>query len=463
MIDALRLFALNLGVAGVGAATLVAVGLPRRRPWWPTIAGLAPLTGLAVCGLCATAGAMAGIDVGLPSLAVLATLVVAAIALAARGRGSVGPLMPQHSGLAGRAVEAVCLGLLAVLAFETVGLAVATPLDQWDGWAIWGAKAHALYAGGDVWSPVFTEPEYVMQHQEYPVLLPALEALSAEALGRFDPVLVDVEAAVVVIAFGAAAWGALRLVLHPAIAALTALALAGAAPLAGNAGANYADAVVAPFTALGLLALLLWLTHDGTAWLVLAALFLGAAALTKSEGVLFALAAIVAAALLARSLGRSLAVVGVFAAGCLAPAALWAIVDRLNGPGADNVDAGLLFDPGRAADAAGRIPTAAETLLAELWSAWPLAAVAVLLALLVATLARAWAAGLFVALWLVLSFGALVLVYFLSVNPIGWHLTTSANRVVFSLALGGATVAPLLVAVAWEASRLPSWPTRSST
>jgi len=63
---------------------------------------------------------------------------------------------------------------------------------------------------------------------------------------------------------------------------------------------------------------------------------------------------------------------------------------------------------------------------------------------------RLWLAGLFVALWSALSFIALVLVYFVSTSPIDWHLGTSADRVVFSIALGAGTVAPVLAALAWE-------------
>src|SRR5207237_3643734 len=56
---------------------------------------------------------------------------------------------------------------------------------------------------------------------------------------------------------------------------------------------NYADVPVAIFVALGVAAL-------GTGQLPAAALFLGAAALTKNEGEMFALTAFVAAALVAR-------------------------------------------------------------------------------------------------------------------------------------------------------------------
>ena len=56
----------------------------------------------------------------------------------------------------------------------------------------------------------------------------------------------------------------------------------------------------------------------------------------------------------------------------------------------------------------------------------------------------------FVVLWGTLAFAALVAVYYASTAPIGWQLTTSADRVVFSLALGLATLARVLAAHAWE-------------
>ena len=450
MSDLLRLSALNVGIAAFGALALIAAGLRPRKGLAATVVGLAPAVGLALVGLCAALSAMVGVDIGLVSTSILAVLAVAALAVVARRRRWAPVVAGRRSGMAGRVLETLALVALAILSVTIVRLAVATGLDQWDGWAIWGPKAHALYAGGDIWSPVFTEPEYLMQHQEYPVLLPALEALSAESLGRFDPALIDVQAALVLVAFGWAAWALLRLVAPPALAAGASLALTGSAPLATNAGANYADTVVASFVALGLLCLFVWLTREvqggGTAVLCLGGLFLAAAALTKSEGLLFAIAGLVTAGVVARRLRRPVRDVVVLAAGLLALPALWAIVDRLNGPGARNVDLGGAFD----AEAVDRAPVAAEALLGELVDGWPVAGLAVVVALVMAAVARSWWPGVFVALWTLLSFAALVVVYVVSVNPIDWHLGTSADRVVFSIALGAATLAPALATLAWE-------------
>ena len=81
---------------------------------------------------------------------------------------------------------------------------------------------------------------------------------------------------------------------------------------------------------------------------------------------------------------------------------------------------------------------------------WPIATLVVVAAVAVACLARLWWHALFVGLWAVLAFAALVVVYYSSTSPISWHLATSADRVVFSIVLGLATVAPLLVMPAWD-------------
>lgn len=451
MSDALRLTALNVAFAGVGLAVLLLAGIPLRRRWLPTAVGLAPAAGLAACGLAAALCAMTGVGVRvLPLALVVLVFLTAAAYLARRRRPGLGSLTVPRSGPVERILELVVLAVLVVLSVSIARLHAATNLDQWDGWAMWGPKAHALFADGDVWSPVFRDPAYGMQHQEYPVLLPALEALSADVLHRFDLVLIDTEAAAVLIAFGWGAWAILRLVVSPPVAAGVALALTGSARLIDNGSGNYADSVVASFTALGVLCALVWLARGSGATLVLSAVFLAAAASTKAEGLVFAVAAIAALAATARGAGLKLATVGRFGAAVLAVPALWALVDHLNGPGAENIDRATLVDPAAMRDAAGRIPTASWRLLSEIVGGWPLVSAAIVLALVAACLARLWWQTAFLALWALLAFGGLVAVFYAETAPIGWLLATSADRVVLSVVLALGASAPVLVGCAWH-------------
>jgi hypothetical protein len=451
--DAVRLLALNVGFAVVGLLIVRFAGVPGGRGWRASVVGLSPAVGLAACGLVAALCAMTGLGVGLLSTAVVVVGALAATSLLLRGRrpsrGSLAP--PPAEGLAGRSVELVALVLLGALSVAILRLYAATGLAQWDGWAMWGPKAHALYVEGDVWGPAFRDPAYLMQHQEYPILFPSLEALSADSLGRFDPTLIDIESGVILVAFGWGAWAVLRLVTAPWLAAAVALALTGSVHLIDNGATNYADTAVASFTALGLLCAFVWLSRGATATLVLSAVFFAAAAATKAEGLLFAFAAITSLLATARGFGRARRPVAWFAGVVLVVPAVWAIVDRLNGPGAKNVDRAVFTDPGAMVDAAGRIPEAAWRLLSESWDGWSLACLFVAAAVAAACLVRLWWHLAFLALWGVLALVALVGVYYASVSPIDWLLTTSADRVVFSVVLGLATCAPVLVSGAWKA------------
>jgi len=453
MSDAARLILLNGAFVAVGVAILRLVGIPGGRGWWPTVAGLAPAVGLAACGIAAALSAMIGVGVGLVSTGalVVAALLVAAVVRRRRGLGVGSLAAPTGQGAVGRGLELVALVALGVLSVSIARLYAATDLTQWDGWAMWAPKAHALFVEGDVWGPVFRDPAYLMQHQEYPVLLPSLEALSADAIGRFDRTLIDIESAAVLIGFGWGAWALLRVVVAPWLAAGMALGLTGSAQLIDNGAGSYADSALASFAALGLLCSFVWLSRGAPAMLALSALFLGAAASTKAEGLVFAVAAIVALLATARGFGRSLRPVAWFATAALVVPATWAVVDRLNGPGAKNVDRAALIDPGTMADAAGRVPDAAWRLLSEGWDGWTLACVLVAAAVAAACLARLWWHAAFVVLWGGAAFVGLVGVYYASVSPIDWLLGTSADRVVFSVVLGLATCAPVLVGAAWEA------------
>ena len=451
MSDAARLIGLNAAFAVVGVVILRFAGLPAGRGWRATLVGLAPAVGLAGCGLAASLCAMTGLGVGLAGAGILVVVFLAGASLLLRGRRpGIGSLAPRRDGIAARVLEIIPLVALGLLSVAILRLYVATGLVQWDGWAMWAPKAHALYIDGDVWGPVFRDPAYSMQHQEYPVLLPSLQALSADALGRFDQTLIDIESGALLVAFGWGAWALLRLVVAPWLAAGVALALTGSVQLIENGAGNYADTVVASFTALGLLCTLVWLARGATTTLVLSAIFFAAAASTKAEGLLFALAGIAAVFATARGFGRPLRPVGWFAAAVLAVPAIWAVVDRLNGPGAKNVDRAALTDPDTMADAAGRIPTAASELLSVIWDGWPLVSTLLVAAVAAVCFVRLWWHAAFFAAWGGLSFVSLIAVYYASVAPIDWLLITSADRVVFSLVLGLATCAPVLVGAAWE-------------
>jgi hypothetical protein len=350
-------------------------------------------------------------------------------------------------------LEAGLLAALVGIGLFVLRLSAVTPLLGWDGWAIWAPHAHALYVEGTTSGPVFTDPLYAGGHPEYPILHPTLEAMSAHALGRFDPLLIDVMPALLLVSAAVAVWAVLRTVAPPWLAAAVALGVVGAPPLVTNLQANYADGTVALVTALGVLLLAAWLVSSASLALALASLHLAAAALVKAEGMIFAVAALLAALVALSGSRRPLRPLAVASVATLGPALVWHATTRIRGVSTESFDFAALADPGYLFDNADRIPRAADAMLGALALSWTLSLEVVALTLLLTLLCRRLRPIVFLATWLGLSFAGLVLVYLMSTLEIGGHLATSADRVVLSLGLGAFVVAPFVAIDAWDNHR----------
>ena len=152
---------------------------------------------------------------------------------------------------------AALVGAVAlVVSLVLLGHALATyrlrPLLEWDGWAIWGTKARALYEFGGATGPVFTSEAYLpLQH---PLLLPSLQAVGFRAIGTYDPTLVHVQLALLALGFLLAFVGLLRDRIPAALLGLSALAILAAEPVLKQLSTNLADVPLAFFVALGLVA-----------------------------------------------------------------------------------------------------------------------------------------------------------------------------------------------------------------
>ena len=326
------------------------------------------------------------------------------------------------------------------------------PLLEWDGWAIWAMKARALYDFGGAESAVFASQSYAPLHLDYPLLFPSLEATAFRAMGAFDGTLVHVQLAFLAIGFAAALWGLLAGRVAGEILAPAILALVAAPPLLILLSSNMADVPLAFFVGLGVAALGRWLVSEEGWALALAALFLGAAALTKNEGAMFAAAAYVAVAvvLLPRSRTRlrpfALAVLGT--AVVLAP---WRAFTAAHG--LENTDYTLsdLFDPGYLREHSDRVRPAAEELWAQIGlTRWGYLVLLFAIGVLAALLVRRFALAGFAALWACLSFAGLLVVYWISVLELDEHLLFSADRTIASIMIGAGALAPLLAGEAWR-------------
>ncbi len=338
---------------------------------------------------------------------------------------------------------------LAVLA-ATVALLVRAaplfgvkPLLESDGWMIWGLRARALFDFGHPVGPVFTSLAYpALQH---PLWLPALEAVDFRFMGSFDGTLVHLQLLGLAAAFVGGAWVLLRRHVSSLLLAATLLAIVTAPAFFAQLQTNFADMPLAMLMGLGVATLGVWLSDGGTGLLAAAALLLGAAALTKNEGELFALAAYAAAAVVARR--SQLRMLGAAALATFLIDLPWRLWLQLEHVKIAEYSLANVVNPAYLRRASFRVGPSARELLAQIAhvSNWSYVVAFGVVGLLGALAAGRFRPATFGLVWLALSFAGLLVVYWISTNPLADHLDFSSDRTIDSLVLGAAMLVPVLL------------------
>jgi hypothetical protein len=434
----------NAFYAVVGGAVFVAAGfVDRRSSTWPRL-WAAYLFGVAIVVVPASYLALIGLGVGWITIS-LAMLAAVGLALRRLRRSPQRDVRPQHRAL-GPWIVALPLLLVAVAILVDAWRAFTVrPLVEWDAWAVWAAKARLLYEAPSA-APGFLH-DTTYGPPSYPLAFPTLQALGYRAMGTFDGTLIGVQ--LLLLAFGlvAALCALERRVARPAIVALAALVIVSASQFLFQLLTHYADVPLAIFVASGVAAGGVWLADDADAWaLTCFVAFLGMAGLTKNEGLLFAAAGVgallVAAARTPRL--RPALVAGAVVATIVLP---WRVYTAAFGLHDTDYDLTNVVDIGYLRDHASRL----EVALPDLWhqiadaNHWGFVVPIVVLALVSGAFAGRWRLSLYGALWLVLSFGGLLLTYWVSVLPVESNLSNSSNRTIVSLVVTGIALTPLLL------------------
>ena len=428
--------------------------------------GLAYIAGLCVATLLVAELAVVNVPVGVPALAVAAVLTL----LTGLRRFRPERISETEPRIWGSRLIGIAALVQTGLLLAVAGSAFAVrPLSEWDGWAIWGVKARALFAFGGISNPVFESHVYAHHMQDYPLFVPALEATAYRAIGGVNEQLVHLQLLGLAVGFAGALWAVLRPRVPAELLGLSMLAIVAAPGVLDALAANYADVPLAIFVALGVAALARWLLEPQARTLPWAVLFLTSAVLTKNEGAVFAAAALLAALVLAPRRRTVLA-----AAACVyAPLVPWRVfiaVHHLHDQALRASD----FRPLSLARHTHRIAPSASRLVQELLFAHhglliPMALIAAVGALV----AGRGRLVLFGVLWFGLSFAGLVLAYWASPLQLDWYLATSAPRIVLPLIVGSAALAPLFAGEVWRSAlrdlRVPAfafqngWYTSTST
>ena len=348
-------------------------------------------------------------------------------------------------GLVGLAFAALVVVYLEAL-FRAGRLA---GLSAWDAWSFWVPKAKAIYYFDGLDEQFFRE----LPNATYPPLVPALEAAAFEFMGSADVVTLHLQFWFLACGFVAAVAGLLAPRV-PAVLLWPFLLLVLVAPrIAGRSLDPQADFTLDYFFATAALLVALWLVDRQPWQIAMASLFLGAAMLTKREGLMLA-ACLVVAALVAtwgrrRCAWPRIALAAACAFALTIPWRLWFTSRELAG---ELPEAGLLG----ALDNLDRAWPAAESVLRtavdyDLWL--------VVLPLVAVAIALAYAAGA-----RVLPTFALTL-YLLAIGGFTWVLWSFTElelpfvqdegvnpivRLTGSLVIVSAALLPLLLDAAWR-------------
>jgi hypothetical protein len=280
---------------------------------------------------------------------------------------------------------------------------------------------------------------------QYPLWMPGLEAVDFRFLGRFDATLANEQLFGLALALVGGGWVLLRKHARPLLLAATLLAIITAPTFLNQLPTNFADVPLAVITALGLAALAAWLRSGDAGLLPAAALFLGAASITKNEGEVFALAAFVAAALVAR---RTQIGPLAYAAGAVLAIDLpWRAWVQLHHVKIAVYSLSSLFDPGYLEAHSSRVRPSADELLAQIdrTSSWSYLELLIVAGLVATVVLGRFRLALFGAIWLALGFAGLVAIYWISTTTLAIHLFNTADRTIDSLVIGGALLIPVLV------------------
>jgi hypothetical protein len=336
------------------------------------------------------------------------------------------------------------LALLAAAVVAAVAIAsVYEPLTAWDAWAFWVPKAKSIVLFNGLDPRFFAAP--TTANADYPVLLPAVEATDFRFIGHFDTQVIHVQFWLVLVAFLGAIPALLRDQVRPVLVRSIVVVLACAPSLAIHAESAMADVPAAVCVALAALLAWRWLVVREPAALGLFVVFAAAAVATKVEGRLFIGALVVSlAGIAARESARrgcaALAAGAVAASVGLLPWLVWIHVHGIHGE--------YHADLGRLGSHLHRIGPSIAALLGhgldplEWLFVLPCGVAALLLAASSGSDRRTVA---LVTSSFLLSLALLVATYWATPYSFGWHLRTSADRVVIAPVLLVAVLTPVLL------------------
>lgn len=450
--------ALDVLLLLAGAVVLWGAGRRIERATAVLEAGLAFMVGFALATTVCLLLLVAGSDLSIPQFLAAfaaATLAVAALARRLGGRPALPPRRTDRLTTGRRLLTIVPAALLALYLLALLRRTLYSGVEWVDAWTFWVPRAKTIYYfGGLVLGPNGFD---AFPHAEYPPGVPGLNAVVFRFAGGADPLELPLQEWLVAVAF-LLALAALLARRVPAHILSPALLFVAVTPTFGREiGILMADLVLAVTFALAGVCALLWLLDRRPELAVLAGVFAASAAALKKEGLFFgvllagAITLVAPLAEVARRRALLLAVPPVVVS------AVWSVwISSHDVHTTNDYRLSDLLDPGFLGDRLGRLGTVLTSLPSYLFDprqffiALPAALAAAVLG---------WRRSPIVArLVLVIvpaGFAGLVVIYWISIQDVHFHLWTSAGRVPGALVFLCLALLPVLITATEEQPRGP--------
>jgi hypothetical protein len=410
--------------------------------------GVAYMAGVASVGVISTLLLMAGLALRGWQVLVLCGS-IAALGLVRRERPET--TAPKTDWRVAGPAAGLLGGYLAVLFVQCLFQA----LNSWDAWAKWTMKARAIVLLGGLDTSVFANQAYRPLVLDYPMLIPALEAIDFRFMGRLDNLVVHVQFWLLLVGFLVAAFELLRDRV-PQTLLWPSLLLVGTAPaLADNLTSAYADAPVAFFFSLAAIGAWRYVVAGERRAVWLFGLMAGAAVATKPEGSPFVAGLFVVLVISARVKRRPLLPVGIAAIWTLIAIVPWRIWVSHHGI-RSSTPIGKAIDPGYLWGRVDRVWPSVKSLVEKSFAADWLAILPIALAVLVVLVwRRSHAAALFAAGALAVVFLSLLWGYWVNRPGLHYLLSTSGDRTVTTLVVVAGVFLPIVGAELVRSRKTP--------
>ncbi|MEZ5353774.1 MAG: hypothetical protein R2762_14135 [Bryobacteraceae bacterium] len=256
---------------------------PRHWADWVLTAGLGVATGIGVTSF--NYFVLTWIGLGrAPWIAAVDLMLLAPVAWL-WWKGREGRPVPEERAGPNLILAAVSAGALAVAMGAVASSADQLPYGEWDAWSQWNLRARYLAGDGDQWRNAVSR-DLVRSHPDYPLLLPSAVARAWRFQGEHDPDVPKLLGIVFLAAVFCVLFGTLARVRNANAGLLGLCVLTASAGYLSQGPAQYADIPLSLFV-LGAIACALLDQYE------LGGLLASAAAFTKNEGLVFALAYLV--------------------------------------------------------------------------------------------------------------------------------------------------------------------------